>query len=546
MEAEKQTRKASSAFKSNVWTYFGFFNKDETNEMDITHRICKVCHMKIKYSGNTTNMRVHLTWHHPKIALTKDGKASSKSAQLKNQPTLLQAKKKTQSITYFICKDLRPYNIVENKGFSYMLKMLDPRYAIQSRCFFTDTAVPNLYIDFKREVEESLSTAERLIISQQTGDCCLMFHYMKVTAERPISNLLQNAAQEWGIANKNLVVVTNNVSNMAIATQLAGYLHALNLLAVARVMGRVRRIPVFFNRSTVANHALEQNQKMLQLPTYKYKTDVCTRSNSAYDKLQHFLEQQPAICATLLSPELMQVTTTVLSEEKNPTPSLVAPLLAQLLHDTQDNIGDTALVRNIKQSISQDLKKRYTCTVERNTLYTASALNPRFKTLPFLSPEERKETYARVVAEAITLQEEKRQQPISEPEAHEHHEEPDDTEQNPRPPLIPAKMRKSCGLTDLLGQTYSDVGAPPKSLSATAEEEVKRYQEVMPLALTEDPLSWWKYHEQVYAFLATLAKRYLCIPGTSVSAERVFSKAGDIVTAKQSTLPIWKRNRKNL
>lgn len=106
------------------------------------------------------------------------------------------------------------------------------------------------------------------------------------------------------------------------------------------------------------------------------------------------------------------------------------------------------------------------------------------------------------------LQEEKRQQPICEPEAHEHHEKPDETEQNPRPPLIPAKMRKSCGLTDLLGQTYGDVGAPPKSLSATAEEEVKRYQEVTSLALTEDPLSWWKSHEEVYPFLATLAKRY--------------------------------------
>ncbi|CAI5682133.1 unnamed protein product [Oreochromis niloticus] len=613
MEEEKEIRKAPSAFKSNVWTYFGFFNKDGTNVMDMTHGICKVCRMKIKYSGNTTNMRAHLTRHHPKIALTADGKASSNSAQLKNQPTLdtlslaklspnsERAKKITQSITYFICKDLRPYNIVENEGFSYMIKTLEPRYVIPSRRFFADTAVPNLYIDVKRKVEESLSTAERVALTCDAWTSRAVDSYVTITAHyltadwrllsyvlqtrtlheshtgANIANLLQNAAQEWGIADKNLVVVTDNASNMTIASQLAGYLHvkcfahtlnlasqrALNLPAVARVLGRVRRITGFFNRSTVANHALEQKQKMLQLPTHKLKTDVCTRWNSAYDMLQRFLEQQPAICAALLSPEVrksstdiftlnetdignteeivralksMQVATTVMSEEKNPTLSLVAPLLAQLLHDTQDNIGDTALVRNIKQSISQDLKKRYASTVERNTLYTASALDPRFKTLPFLSLEERQETYARVVAEAITLQEEKRQQPICEPEAHEHHEKPDETEQNPRPPLIPAKMRKSCGLTDLLGQTYGDVGAPPKSLSATAEEEVKRYQEVTPLALTEDPLSWWKSHEEVYPFLATLAKRYLCIPGTSVSAERVFSTAGDIVTAKRSTL----------
>lgn len=40
----------------------------------------------------------------------------------------------------------------------------------------------------------------------------------------------------------------------------------------------------------------------------------------------------------------------------------------------------------------------------------------------------------------------------------------------------------------------------------------------------------------MYPFISKLAKRYLCIPGTSVSAERVFSTAGDIITAQQSTL----------
>lgn len=92
-------------------------------------------------------------------------------------------------------------------------------------------------------------------------------------------------------------------------------------------------------------------------------------------------------------------------------------------------------------------------------------------------------------------------------------------------------MMKSCGLADLLGQAYGDVGAPPKSFSTIAAEEVKRYTNVPPLALTRDPLSWWKANEQVYPSRAKLAKRYLCIPGSSISAERVFSTAGDIVTA---------------
>lgn len=54
--------------------------------------------------------------------------------------------------------------------------------------------------------------------------------------------------------------------------------------------------------------------------------------------------------------------------------------------------------------------------------------------------------------------------------------------------------------------------------------------------LTEDPLCWWTKNQVMYPMISKLAKRYLCIPGTSVSAERVFSTAGDIVTAQRSTL----------
>ena len=105
---------------------------------------------------------------------------------------------------------------------------------------------------------------------------------------------------------------------LTVAIQLAGYQHVkcfahtinlasqrvLSVQAVARLMGRVRRITAFFNRSTLANHALAQKQKMLELPSYKLKTDVSTRWNSAYEMLRRFLEQQPAICAALLSPEV--------------------------------------------------------------------------------------------------------------------------------------------------------------------------------------------------------------------------------------------------
>ncbi|XP_025407098.1 zinc finger BED domain-containing protein 1-like [Sipha flava] len=49
-------------------------------------------------------------------------------------------------------------------------------------------------------------------------------------------------------------------------------------------------------------------------------------------------------------------------------------------------------------------------------------------------------------------------------------------------------------------------------------------------------LEWWKIRASKYPLIVALAKKYLSIPATSVSSERCFSTAGNIVTAKRSCL----------
>lgn len=100
----------------------------------------------------------------------------------------------------------------------------------------------------------------------------------------------------------------------------------------------------------------------------------------------------------------------------------------------------------------------------------------------------------------------------------------------------PKRRSTSAALVNLLGKTVTEVRAAPKSVSTRAEEEMKKYSEQPALPLTEDPLMWWKSKEKDLPLLAKLAQRILCIPGTSVAAERVFSTAGDVVTAQRSCL----------
>ncbi|MCP4492346.1 MAG: hAT transposon family protein [Gammaproteobacteria bacterium] len=48
-------------------------------------------------------------------------------------------------------------------------------------------------------------------------------------------------------------------------------------------------------------------------------------------------------------------------------------------------------------------------------------------------------------------------------------------------------------------------------------------------SLDSNPLEWWRANHPRFPRLASLAERYLCIPGTSVPSERVFSAAGLVV-----------------
>lgn len=92
--------------------------------------------------------------------------------------------------------------------------------------------------------------------------------------------------------------------------------------------------------------------------------------------------------------------TTLMSEESNPTVCFIAPLKAQLLQNMTDAIGDSPMIQEIKHAIKADLLKRYNSEAE-NILHTTSALDPRFKRLPFLT-EERLEIYRGMTTEVIS------------------------------------------------------------------------------------------------------------------------------------------------
>lgn len=66
--------------------------------------------------------------------------------------------------------------------------------------------------------------------------------------------------------------------------------------------------------------------------------------------------------------------------------------------------------------------------------------------------------------------------------------------------------------------------------------ELDKYLNEPLLRRDENPLLWWSERKKVYPLLYEIMKRRLCIMATSVPCERIFSKAGQVVTNRRSRL----------
>ena len=65
---------------------------------------------------------------------------------------------------------------------------------------------------------------------------------------------------------------------------------------------------------------------------------------------------------------------------------------------------------------------------------------------------------------------------------------------------------------------------------------VRQFVEEPVIGRHEDPLTWWKERIHTFRHLIPLAKTSLCIVATSVPSERVFSKSGQLISARRNRL----------
>lgn len=175
-------------------------------------------------------------------------------------------------------------------------------------------------------------------------------------------------------------------------------------------------------------------------------------------------------------------------------------------------MDDGEVIRNFKDMTRDQLESLFRQPdYHVRTAAMGAAVDPRYKDLNFLHLADKEKIRAELLRCLEALQEVRA------------NAEPDVDDEDAADPEL--------GIDFLMGTT-----AGPAARERSADEEYDEFLAQMPVQLTVNPLTWWQGNYGRFPLLQKLARKYLAIPATSVPSERVFSAAGNIVTAKRSCL----------
>ncbi|XP_077081895.1 E3 SUMO-protein ligase ZBED1-like [Siphateles boraxobius] len=562
--------------RSTVWDHFNRKGEDEVT--------CKICCAVLKYSSSTSTMQYHLRSKHPQ-ASSDEGQQTLPAMLSGRRCDARRSEEITQRICSMVVKDTLPISVVCGEGFQELLGYIEPNYEIPSRCTIT-RRIEARFEERKKSLKSQLESTKCVAL---TTDCwtalttesyiTITCHYIdedwqvnsavlltqsmpsRHTAENLAAKLI-DAVETWGLNGKVSACVHDNARNIVAANSpervnwesVPCFAHTLQLAVndgfnvfVHRVIVAAGRLVRHFNHSTPACKALEDKQSQMKLPKHQLIQSCKTRWNSVCDMFGRLLEQRWAVTAVLsdrtvtrlqdartleirdehwqimeeIAPvlETLKCATTIMSSEKNVSISNIYPITFSLLNThlmraEDDGHRVTEFKAKVRQSLSGRMQVDKDDLVAKPALI-ASVLDPRHKHLPFFAQTEKEAAKAKLIemCAAMEIANAEDETAVSATQAGD------------------KDRSQSNAMIMLLGDDYS---APRQATDYP--EEVDIYMRDNPPSLDINPLDWWKANERRFPKLATLARRYLCIPGTSVPSERVFSAAGLTVNRLRSRL----------
>lgn len=286
------------------------------------------------------------------------------------------------------------------------------------------------------------------------------------------------------------------------------------------------------------------------MPTQQLVGDVPTRWGSKYDMISRYLIHAEAVTKVLqkdrkishlqlsgaktsalrsieVALKPLSELTNLVSGDTYPTASTVLPLLeilSDIVTEAHENAECTPLTKNILDHVLNYMNDRYDAKM-RELLSVITFLDPRYKRNYFDDS-----CYESVKATILS------QMVISSREG-DFSKEPKNSVDAPSEDQPPAKKPTlTLSLTDRMKKRAM---CSVSSGSDDTDLLLKEFELYSTTAVTDphtNPLEWWNCNSKSYPHLAIAARKYLAIPATSTSSERLFSYAGMVITSKRNKL----------
>lgn len=345
--------------------------------------------------------------------------------------------------------------------------------------------------------------------------------------------------------------MTDNAANMVATADslnlphLPCSAHTLNLVvknaikaSITNTVEEAKRVVMFFKRSAKATYKLFEMQTKLNYAQQKLKQDCPIRWNSTYEMLKRLKNNRIPLVSCVASInikskleerdwtvieqatsvlELVNAVTIEIIGEKIVTLSTMGVLIRSLLKKISEKMENESMCKEVSKlckEIVRGIKEKFECMFDSEIINSAIILDPRFKKEGFLGDVARYEScYDNLVSKLIPLQ-----------------SEANDSDEG--------SQQETFENDDVWEVFKFQEQTPVNNFNPriSAVSELDRYLSDKKIKIKDDPLHWWHTRGEVYPTLHKFVKQYLSIPASSVPCERIFSKAGQILTEKRSRI----------
>lgn len=478
------------------------------------------------------------------------------------------------AILYMIAKENLPLRFAESDGFRTVMNIAAPNYVTPSRTTVS-SAMKNKYELFSTKLKatfgrisalslttdawtEELNTTSFLGITAHFIEFCKLesvaFALVELDERHTgdyLGKQMLELCSEWNIeTDKITAVLADNASNMKKAISDAFgkekyvpcFAHCLDLIAkkpftqidsVKELLKDVSNIVRYFKHSNIAASELKKEQKNDSTQAPLRLIQSCpTRWNSTFYSIKRFLLLSEKIAPILIRnstapnmltadrlEELKELVSLLgpieelskeLSGQQYVTCSKSIPMKFCMLYTIQKYSAKTKIGEECKKMLIKEIKSRFAELESNPILSIATILDPRFKKHYFGDPVACQSAISNIetLLEKYTIR-----------------TDAEDTRGNNQEEVEEGSV----------WSVHNTVISASTSNRDVTSTELKNYLEEPATGLKTDPLLYWK-NQTMYRNLSLLSEKFLCVVATSVPSERLFSKAGLIMTPTRNRL----------